>query len=72
LSCSYSLLPALTLDGIIYTKIIQGSFTGILFLEFLHGLLGIMNPFPEKNSIIIMDNAAAHQNPFICRMIEEK
>ena len=31
INCRYSLLPALSLDGIIWTKIVEGSFTGPLF-----------------------------------------
>jgi hypothetical protein len=68
----YSLLPALSLSGIIYTKIVEGSYTTELFLDFLHSLLAQMNPFPAKNSLIIMDNAKIHRNPHIREMIEKK
>jgi hypothetical protein len=68
----YSLLPALSLDGIIYAQIIEGSFSTPSFLEFIQGVLAKMNPFPAKNSVLIMDNARIHHNPIMLEMIQEK
>lgn len=69
---SYSLLPALSLDGMIHTKIVEGSFTAVLFQEFIEGLLSHMQPFPHSNSVIIMDNARIHKNPEITQIIEQR
>jgi transposase len=66
------LLPALTLEGIIYAKIVEGSFTAERFIEFLEGLLANMNPFPAKNSVLIMDNARVHRNSQVREMIEAR
>jgi hypothetical protein len=68
----YSLLPALSLDGIIHAKIVEGSFTTVLFRDFIEGLLDRMQPFPAPNSVIIMDNAHIHKNPRIVELIEER
>lgn len=68
----YSLLPALSLDGMLYAKIVEGSFTTVKFKGFLEGLLDHMQPFPAPNSVIVMDNARIHKHPDIRAMIEER
>lgn len=68
----YSLLPALSLDGILHVKIVEGSFTTVLFKEFLEGLLDQMQPFPAPNSVIVLDNARIHRHPDITAMIEAR
>ncbi|TFY50736.1 hypothetical protein EVG20_g11358 [Dentipellis fragilis] len=68
----YSLLPALSLDGVIWAKIVEGSFTTVRFLEFIEGLLDCMQPFPGSNSVIIMDNARIHKDPEIIETIQAR
>ncbi|KIL55693.1 hypothetical protein M378DRAFT_17709 [Amanita muscaria Koide BX008] len=68
----YSLLPALSLEGMLHVKIVEGSFTTVLFEEFIDGLLNKMQPFPAKNSVIILDNARIHKHPWIMEKIEER
>lgn len=58
----YSALPALSLNGILYIKIVQGSFTYGSFVKFIDGLLDQMNPFPGCNSVIVMDNCCIHKS----------
>ncbi|KAJ8475072.1 hypothetical protein ONZ45_g15735 [Pleurotus djamor] len=65
----YSLLPALSLQGIIHVKIVEGSFTSRLFYEFIEGLLDKMQPFPAPNSVIVMDNARIHKDPRVIDLI---
>ena len=67
--CSYSLLPALSLDGVIVAKVVEGSFTALLFQEFILHLLDHMQPFPLPSSVIIMDNAHIHKKLEIIQMI---
>ncbi|KAH7918017.1 hypothetical protein BV22DRAFT_1025286 [Leucogyrophana mollusca] len=69
---SYSLLPALSLDGIIHASIVEGSFTAVLFCEFIEGLLNHMQSFPARNSVIIMDNARIHKDPTIAELITSR
>ena len=57
----YSVLPALSLDGILYVRIVNGSFNYDSFGEFIDGLLDQMNPFPGPNSVILMDNCRIHK-----------
>lgn len=68
----YSLLPALSLDGIIHAKIVEGSFTTPLFRDFIEGLLDRMQPFPAPNSVIVMDSARIHKDPGVTNLIEER
>ena len=69
---SYCILPALSLDGIIYCHITVGSFKGPLFLEFINELLEEMNPFPGPNSVIVMDNCSVHRVPGVRDLIENR
>lgn len=59
---SYSVLPALSLDGILCVSIIEGSFDYQSFGEFIDKLLDQMNPFPEPNSVVVMDNCRIHKS----------
>jgi hypothetical protein len=68
----YSLLPALAIDGVIHVKIVEGSFTTVLFHEFIEGLLDQMQPFPRPKSVIVMDNARIHKDPEIRELIEAR
>lgn len=68
----YSVLPALSLDGILSVNIIEGSFTYETFADFIEGLLDQMNPFPQPNSVIIMDNCRIHKSPDVLDMIVER
>jgi hypothetical protein len=56
----YSMLPGLTMGGIIYSHIKMGGYNGDQFIEWLEGLLQIMNPYPAPNSVLIFDNCRIH------------
>lgn len=66
------MLPALSLDGIIYLDIIARSWTGGDMYEFVDGLLDHMNPWPQKNSVVVMDNASIHKVEGIRELIENR
>jgi hypothetical protein len=68
----YSILPALSMDGILAVDIIEGSFTSKKFARFIDGLLDQMNPYPGPNSVIIMDNCRIHKSEAILDMIRER
>lgn len=59
-NCSYSVLPALSIDGIFYSDIKLGSYNGDEFLEWLDGLLEEMNPYPASRSVLVLDNCRIH------------
>lgn len=54
------MLPALTLDGILYSDVCFGAFSGDSFLAFLDDLLAVMNPYPQPHSVLVLDNCAIH------------
>jgi len=68
----YSVLPALSLDGILSVDIVEGSFDQISFAGFIDGLLDQMNTFPGRNSVIVMDNCRIHHADFTLKMITDR
>jgi len=69
----FSVLPALSLDqGIIHCKIVEGAFRSDSFKEFILGLLDQMEPFPARNSVIVMDNCKIHKRADILEAIREQ
>jgi len=70
--CRYSLLPALSLDGILHASVVEGSFTAARFREFIEVLLLCMRPFPENNSVIVLDNARIHKDSEIEDLITSR
>jgi len=65
----YSVLPMISLSGMIHCSIIEGSFDTESFLSFISELLEYMSPYPGPNSVIIMDNCCIHKAPQISKMI---
>ena len=68
----YSVLPALTLDGMIALDIIEGSYNTKRFKKFICGLLDQMNEFPGPSSVVVMDNCQIHKSMDITNMIYER
>jgi hypothetical protein len=69
----FSILPAISLqDGILHCKVVEGSFCTETFLQFIEGLLEFMRPYPEPNSVIVMDNCKIHKHPEIQAAIETR
>jgi hypothetical protein len=70
--CSYSVLPALTLDGIIAVDLVEGSYNTNRFKKFIDGLLDQMNPFPGPCSVIVLDNCRIHKSNDVADMIYDR
>ena len=68
----YSILPAISLDGVLHLDILTRSWTGAEFERYLDVLLERMNPFPLPNSVLIMDNASTHHFEGIREFIEQR
>jgi hypothetical protein len=68
----YSILPALSLDGILHIEVLDHSFTGEEFGNFIEGVLDQMQPWPLPNSVLVLDNARIHKVPGIREMVEER
>ena len=60
---SYSVLLALSLEGVIFSDIVKGSYDGEKFVQFMDKLTNVMNPYPGKNSVLVMDNCWIHHVP---------
>lgn len=47
-------------------EIVQGSFTAAMFFYFIRDtLLPRCNPYPARNSVLVMDNPQIHRHPLI-------
>jgi len=68
----YSVLPALTLNGIIALDIVEGSYNTKRFKRFIHGLLDQMNTFPGPSSVVVMDNCRIHKSKDITDAIYDR
>ncbi|KAG8679691.1 hypothetical protein FRC11_003410, partial [Ceratobasidium sp. 423] len=56
----YTIIPALSLDGILHLDIVMCAATMEIFNIFIRHLLRQMNPNPGPNSVIVLDNAIIH------------
>ena len=62
----------MSLGGILAVDIIQGSFDAECFTAFIDGLLSVMNPFPQPNSVLVLDNVAFHHHPEVEALAHER
>ncbi|KAF5705814.1 TPR domain-containing protein [Fusarium mundagurra] len=66
------MLPAYTLDGVIYCEVYQENTDIEVFQGFLERLLPYCGRYPEPKSVIFMDNASFHFiSPDLQRMITQ-
>ena len=52
--------------------IIEGAYNTNNFLTFLEGLLMEMNPYPECNSVLVMDNVSFHRSRSVKQLLDEQ
>lgn len=57
----YQILPAYTQDGILLSRVFQGTTEGDIFEDFIEQLLPHYGRWPEPKSVIVMDNASFHR-----------
>lgn len=67
----YSILPAISQDGIIHLEVLENAITGDDFRRFVEGLLPRMNKWPLPNSVLVIDNASIHKVAGIRELVEE-
>ena len=67
----YSILPALSLDGILHLEVVENAVTGAAFRRFVEGLLPRMNKWPLPNSVLVVDNTSIHKVAGIRELVEE-
>jgi transposase len=59
-------------DGILFCDIQPGAYTAEAFDHFIEALLTKMNPFPQPNSVLVMDNATIHKSNRLVQMCEDQ
>ena len=64
----YQILPAYSQDGILLSRVFQGTTDGAMFEDFIEQLLHHCGRFPEPNSVLIMDNASFHRSERVEQM----
>lgn len=71
LAKQYGVLPAASLSGLLTQTVRVGSIKSVDFAGFLERfLLPMMNPYPERNSVLIMDNARIHHTRRVDELCE--
>ncbi|GLB45622.1 putative DDE superfamily endonuclease [Lyophyllum shimeji] len=67
----YSVLPALTIDGYIAVRVVEGSIDGAEFYDFVvNDVLPCMNPFPGPGSVLMLDNYGTHKSDAVHEAVE--
>ena len=64
----YHILPAYTQDGILLSRVFQGSTDSAVFEDFIEQLLPLCGRWPEPKSVLMMDNASFHRSDRIRQM----
>jgi hypothetical protein len=60
------------MDGIIHCNVLEGSCNSWIFNRFFRELLAEMNPYPARNSVLVLDNVAFHHNSDVIEMAAER
>lgn len=68
----WSILPALTVDGWLDYEVFQGSFNADRFELFIERVLMNMNPFSQRHSVLLLENASIHHSEWVETMCQEK
>ncbi|PKC01482.1 hypothetical protein RhiirA5_261733, partial [Rhizophagus irregularis] len=66
----YTILPALSLQGIIAVDIMEGNCTKEKFREFVISNVPQMNAYPNEQSVLVLDNARIHHDDDLIDYIE--
>lgn len=56
----HQILPAYTQDGVLLSRVYQGSTDGDVFADYVEQLLPHCGRWPEPKSVLVMDNASFH------------
>jgi transposase len=58
----YQILPAYTQDGVLLSRVFQGSTDSAVFEDFIEQLLQYCGRWREPKSVLVMDNASFHRS----------
>lgn len=68
----YQILPAYALDGVLLSRVFQGSTDALFFEDFIEELLQHCGKYPEPKSVLVMDNASFHRSERIEQLCLDK
>ncbi|KIM77277.1 hypothetical protein PILCRDRAFT_76920, partial [Piloderma croceum F 1598] len=68
----FSILPALSLNGILTLDVFEGFVNQERFLIFYIWYAPLLNPFPTEHSVVVIDNCSTHHNEDIHQIIEDE
>lgn len=69
----FSVLPAISInDGVLLVDVTSGTNNTETFNNFILRLLDRMNPYPESNSVILMDNLNIHRSELLEAEVERR
>ena len=64
-------IACLSIESIVALELVKGSVNGVMFYDFLRGnLIPNMQPFPNPQSILIMDNCSIHHTEEVTRLLQ--
>lgn len=58
-------------DGILFSRVFQGTTDSVVYEDFIEQLLHHCRPYPEPHSVLIMDNASFHHSERIKEMCRD-
>lgn len=67
----YHVLPAYAQDGVVYSRVYQGTTDSSVFEAFIRELLPHCGRWPQPKSVLVMDNASIHHSPNIAKMCSD-
>jgi transposase len=67
----YQILPAYTQNGILFSRVFQGSTDSEVFEDYIEQLLPHCGRWPEPASVLVMDNASFHRTEGVEEMCYE-
>jgi hypothetical protein len=67
----YQILPAYSQEGILNSRVFQGTTDSAMYEDFIEQTLQLCQPFPKPNSVLVMDNASFHHTERIKQMCRD-
>jgi transposase len=64
----YQILPAYTQDGVLLSRVFQGTTDSAIYEDFIEQLIHHCGRWPEPKSVLVMDNASFHHSDRIEKM----
>ena len=64
----YQILPALTVNGIIYYRVFEGTTNSEIFEDFVQELLNLRQRLSQPWCVLVIDNASIHRSPRLRQM----